>query len=436
MQMRIVLIGTFAMGLVVLAATVVANEDESTEALLGGGDPVAVEPAGEAPPLFTEPSSDVAGEAMDTAAPSDAMAGAEESPADGEAMRAEASPEASPLEATPELGPIGYDEQGQQGRIHIVVPGDTLWDISEAYLGTPWVWPSIWESNPDVANPHRIYPEDRIWITPTKMKRVSPEEAEALLARVPETEYEELPPAAVGDVMDAMPTTPMGRSFRYERMHAVGYVSAEDYEAAAAIVESPSLHTWLAQTRRVYIGLGEGEVSVGERLAVIRATEEVRDPATGRKIGVMVEPLGVVEVTRTDTETSEALIRVSDVEMRRGDRLVPYKTVNPEVTLRDASPTIEGQIAHFGSKRTVMADRDLVFLNRGSEHGVEVGNTFEVYRAGGSAHDVHRQRKVTLPDDVIADMVVIRADPTTSVAVVTRSNSEVTRGDYFRAGPH
>ncbi|MDJ0790209.1 MAG: LysM domain-containing protein, partial [Myxococcota bacterium] len=50
-------------------------------------------------------------------------------------------------ENPPALGAVGWDSEGRQGRIHIVVGGDTLWDISNAYLGTPWVWPSIWNDN-------------------------------------------------------------------------------------------------------------------------------------------------------------------------------------------------------------------------------------------------------------------------------------------------
>ena len=69
------------------------------------------------------------------------------------------------------LGPVGHDEAGRPGRVHEVVPGDTLWDISDAYLGTPWVWPSIWQDNQDIENPHLIYPGDLIWITPWEMRK-------------------------------------------------------------------------------------------------------------------------------------------------------------------------------------------------------------------------------------------------------------------------
>ena len=65
---------------------------------------------------------------------------------------------------------------------YVVVKGDTLWDISEAYLGTPWVWPSVWKDNREIENPHVINPGDHIWITSNEMRPVSPEEASELMA--------------------------------------------------------------------------------------------------------------------------------------------------------------------------------------------------------------------------------------------------------------
>ena len=79
------------------------------------------------------------------------------------------------------LGPVGVDDQGRKGRLHTVAKGDTLWDLSAAYLGTPWVWPSVWIDNDDIANPHLILPGDKIWITAEEMRVVTDVEAEAFL---------------------------------------------------------------------------------------------------------------------------------------------------------------------------------------------------------------------------------------------------------------
>ena len=82
----------------------------------------------------------------------------------------------------PTLGPWAVDEKGNVGRIHTVISGDTLWDISSAYLGTAWVWPAVWRDNDDIANPHLILPEDRIWITAGEMRKITRERADAMIA--------------------------------------------------------------------------------------------------------------------------------------------------------------------------------------------------------------------------------------------------------------
>jgi hypothetical protein len=334
----------------------------------------------------------------------------------------------------PNLGPVGYDEAGEQGRIHVVVGGDTLWDISESYLGTPWVWPSIWESNPGVANPHRIFPGDQIWITPSKMKRVTPGEAAQLLARSPivDEPFEEFPPAAVEEIIDAIPTTPGYQTLEFTGMHSVAYVSEEQYVGSGSIVDSPSPHRLLSETRRAYLNLGGAEVSVGDRFSIVRASEEVRDPSSNRKIGFLVERLGWLEVTRTRDESSEALIKQSFAEIERGDRILPQEKLSQEIPVRSGGTEVEGLVAHFQNSRTVMAQRDVVFLNRGTQDGVEVGVPLEIYRDQGSARDSLQRRSVRLPEDVVAGLVVISAEPATSVAVVTYSKTQIERGDNFR----
>ena len=146
----------------------------------------------------------------------------------------------------PTLGPWAIDEKGNVGRIHTVVSGDTLWDISASYLGTAWVWPAVWHDNDEIANPHRIAPEDRIWITAGEIKKITRERADAMIA----ARVEQTPPVqqemveAVEDVV-AEPVAPR-RRVRVAERGAMGFVSRSAVEAATSVVGSPSPREWLA----------------------------------------------------------------------------------------------------------------------------------------------------------------------------------------------
>ena len=118
------------------------------------------------------------------------------------------------------LGAVAFDSEGHRGRIHEVAQGDTLWDISEAYLGTPWVWPSVWRENEDIANPHLIVPDDRIWISSTEMRRITKREADELLANGPpdsEAPASDAAAESLAEIATLKPGTDDSRSRRRSR---------------------------------------------------------------------------------------------------------------------------------------------------------------------------------------------------------------------------
>ena len=197
------------------------------------------------------------------------------------------------------LGPRGVDDGGRAGRLHTVAGGDTLWDLAAAYLGTPWVWPSVWIDNDDIDNPHLILPGNKIWITANEMRVVTDAEAESFLTPVADSdanesslamddsmmgEAEPMPVAAFDDSMDAPvdgmdePSTldafPVaipgassqasmsGRRVTVVRREQMGFVSADRFAAATSIVGSPTERSLLSQGDDVILGLGEGDVWV------------------------------------------------------------------------------------------------------------------------------------------------------------------------------
>jgi nucleoid-associated protein YgaU len=354
-----------------------------------------------------------------------------ETDADATSEVAVEAAEAAPKVA---LGEVGYDEQGRSGRIHLVVPGDTLWDISDAYLGTPWVWPSVWTDNREIENPHLIVPGDRIWISAYEMRRVSAEEAERLLAGRPgstDSEGESTGPASDSFQSlfqdDGAPNT-----VRVSSRETSGLVTAEQLEAAASIVDAIPDRVMLAQNDRVYIGLGEDEVSVGDQFTVFRTQEKVFDPDTDRLLGYHVNLLGWVEVVETAPEASMARVRMSGGEMELGDRVMPREKPVLDVEVLASPKNVDGRISYFPSSRVLMGTTDYVYLNRGELDGLQVGSPLEVYRAGWEAPEPARNTRVDVPDHVIAKLLVVRAQSQSSVALIQHTETELELGDHFR----
>jgi hypothetical protein len=378
------------------------------------------------------------------------------SPADA----AGAGPAPSPAAAAGSrvaIGPMGIDGEGRTGRIHTVARGDTLWDISAAYLGTPWVWPSVWNDNEGISNPHRIAPGDRIWITAGEMRIVTEEQADQLISGVPDevattdAPFEEDVPTSLGDEDElleasaptsmeelpvAAPTAPTttsrtGAMVRVSEAESLGFVSPDTIKAATSIVDTPEMRVWLAEGDRIYIGLGEGNTQVGDEYTIYRDFDEVRD-LDGTLLGYHVAVLGWAVVRATDAESSVAEIRQSQYEIRKGDMVIPRDPVVVNVPVKLSPDALPGHIIYLPDSRTVMGDGEWVYLDRGSLHGVEPGTEIEVYIPGKFIKEDVTGKKVLTPDDVIGQMIVVDTQPDSSVAYIVHAERSLEVGDKVR----
>ena len=336
------------------------------------------------------------------------------------------------------LGPWAVDASGERGRIHTVLSGDTLWDISEAYLGTPWVWPSVWRDNEDIANPHLIVPEDRIWITSGEMRRITPVEAERMIAAEQELaaapEIQPLQEAPV-EYLPANPTPPVlapAQRIRVVERAAMGFLSPEMVHGASSIVDSPTERHWLAEGDEVYLGIGDGEVTAGEQFTIFREIEPVYDVGSKRKLGYHVDVLGWLEVVDVQGDSALARVVQSRSALLRGDQVVPRAPMPAEVDMRKSPGALEGAIVFAPDDRTQMGDGDHVYLNRGSLHGFEAGSEVEVYVPGSRRSDKVSGRKVMTPDHVVAQLVLVEVQPKTAVAYVTHTTRSLQVGDLIR----
>ncbi len=371
------------------------------------------------------------------------------------------------------LGPVGVDAEGRVGRIHTVEPGDTLWDVSQAYLGTAWVWPSVWSDNREIQNPHLIEPGDRLWISSTEIRPISDQEADEYLAGAetleepayeevaaelpddfePDFEEAELPAAddefaevAAMDQfaaaeMDQLPVgmpdsdahgNETGRVVRVSMRENMGFVSDVQLQASTSILGSPSDRQRLSMLDTVYFGLGEGEVDIGDEFTLFRNTTNVYAPGTRNLLGYHVDILGWAEVIEVADESCVAVIRVSLDGALKGDRVMPRYQTPTDIKVKYPQETIEGEVAFLPASRTLMATSDYVFVSVGATQGVEIGTDLEVYDSGRAEMDSARDQMATTPDRVIADLVVVTVQEESAVAYVAHTRRELAVGDSVR----
>jgi hypothetical protein len=315
-----------------------------------------------------------------------------------------------------------------------VVPGDTLWDISDAYLGTPWVWPSVWTDNRDIENPHLIHPGDHIWITDSEMRVVSPSEAESMLAARPAApeEFPAAQPTSVETPIDVAVVPEEQRTRRVSLREWIGLISAEELEGAASIVRRIPDQVMLSQLDRVYIGLGEGEVQVGDQFEIVRGDERVFDPDSNRFLGYHVVTLGWLEVAEVYAETSLAKIGLSMEDIGEGDRLIPRRSGSLDIAIQPSPEDVVGKIVFFPRSRVVIGPLDFVYLNRGTLDGLETGSPLEVIRGGELVDEPVRGGRVEVPERVVAKLLVVDAQSETAVALVAETETSLELGDNFR----
>jgi hypothetical protein len=253
---------------------------------------------------------------------------------------------------------------------------------------------------------------------------VSEEEARELLAGQP---------AELPAMMDGMSGEPPRPTYTYAEVGTTGFVTVAALRGAAAIVDTTVGRAFLGDHDTVVIGLGEGRTQVGDRFEIFRSGERVFDPDDGSLLGYATEELGWLEVTDVHPESATAAIRLSRGAITIGDHLAPYEPASSEIELR-SPPTVEGRVVFTPSDRLEMGSTDVVFLDRGTTDGLQIGSPLEVFRPMGRGVDDARGEEVALPDRVVAKLLVVKTREDTAAAVVTHTVTELERGDRFRGG--
>jgi hypothetical protein len=341
-------------------------------------------------------------------------------------------------------GVQGVTPDGKRGWLHTVEKGDTLWDITETYLGSPWIWPSVWKDNGDIENPHRISPGDRLWISETEMRKLTDAEVARIAldqpvpgapeATGPRRQINGETPAAAVDAFAALDraSDDLRRVVRFPGLHRFGYLNPQELEGTAAILGSHDENYWTSQERKTIIGVGEGKIHVGDIFTVFRTRRRVSHPETGVVLGYQIDVLGTAEVTEIHVESSFVRIITAYAEIEPGDRVMPYHEEASEFVSVYDDKKHEGIVVGVPVYRQYALNGDLIVIDRGTNDGVVVGNQMELFRAGKEVLDPVTTTKTLVPDDLVGRVMVLKPSDTTSLALLLKAERPIHVGDHFR----
>ena len=238
----------------------------------------------------------------------------------------------------------------------------------------------------------------------------------------------------------------------YSRAQSVGWLAplldGNELEQSGYIIgqEDSQARIRAATGDRVFINRGKiNGVASGDRFLIFRIAQEVEHPDTGDYIGHQIKIVGGVQVEEVFERTSSAIITEAYEDVSVGnrrlegietyDRILPEFEVDKDIRLKPNEQEINGWVVGTKSRKLAVVQNDVIYLDKGTQNGVEVGNVFNIYRPNREVEDPEVGDEVALPRYFVGEAVVLRANETTSTALITSSRREVVIGDQISIAP-
>ena len=309
---------------------------------------------------------------------------------------------------------------------YVVVKGDTLWDISGMFLTYPWHWPDIWQVNPQIENPHLIYPGDVLTLVYRDGRPVLE------LQRGP-TPYKMSPEVRELALEKAIPTIPLSAIRPF--LSRPNVLAADVLEAAPYVVSSSDERLISGAGDIVYVR--HADAADGKHYSLFRGGEVYLDPETEEVLGYEAIYAGDAWLSNV-AEISTAELRETTREIVIGDRLLPVideEDFDVNFYPRTPDHAVDGQIISVFDGVSQIGQYQIVVLNRGEREQMEVGHVVSVYKAGETIRDIVSEDPndmVTLPDDYAGVAMVFKTFEKVSYAIVMKAVRAIHVGDSLR----
>jgi hypothetical protein len=309
--------------------------------------------------------------------------------------------------------------------VHVVVKGDTLWDICDSLYQNPWVWPKVWQLNPHITNPHWIYPGTRL-----RVYYKLPKGLAAIPAIASLLEQAAAPSASLAPP----PPPPKPPTLNFAEIDQVGFITPFVPKGLGVILGERRQRELIGAADHVYVRLHEtADPEVGKRYFIFKTSDLLSHPVTDKNMGYLNTILGVLEITEVAEEFAKAVVTSSYQAIAVGNKLMAYKKRSEEIALLDGTEPKEGNIILSRGQSFLIGDRQIVFIDLGEKDDIKAGNRFEVFRTPkAEGLFTGKEAKLVLSVEPIGELVVVAVEPETAAAVVTYSLNEFMPGERIK----
>jgi len=322
---------------------------------------------------------------------------------------------------------------------HVVQPGDTLWDISELFLKTPWLWPEIWHVNNQVDNPHLIFPGDIIALVyidgqPRITKGMYPDGTVKLRPKARELGED-----------SAISTLPLDAILPF--LTSAQVVTESEIDDAPYVVGGDSGRLLSATNNKVYVrGILNPDAL---KYTFFRKGRPYVDPQTGEYLGT--EAIHIAEgLKERSGDPTIMRIKKSTLELRNGDRAWPTndEQLRPVYFPHAPKSFDGGQIISVYGGVEQIGQYDIVVINRGERESMEVGHVLSIYQRGQTIIDdiatqrrkdddsvggfekfkeaiSNKKQEVTLPDELAGRLMIFRTFDKVSLGLVLKAEKTI-----------
>jgi hypothetical protein len=310
---------------------------------------------------------------------------------------------------------------------YTVKRGDTLWDIAAVFLKDPWFWPEIWQINPQVENPHLIYPGDVLSLAYGAGGDAHVSISQYSGARLtPRLRSEQL-----DGPVDTLPYSAIG-----------SFLSKPSVLAEEQILNAP--HIVAFRDGHMIGGTGHEayvrnlDAPLNQRFVVMNVGQPIIDYETNELVGYQANYVATAVVTNPGRVTKTVLTEGAR-EALRGDRLISQEGETPLTFTPHAPHTqVDARIIAIADEATEVGQYQVVVLNRGDRHGLTPGAVLAVDQAGEVIHDVWSRRPfgknpvsdyVELPYERTGTLIVFKVFDRVSYALIIGARGPIQVAD-------